>query len=536
MITRESRRVAANRPSATVRALLLDGYEEMERWNAPLPLGTPAVVTYSFSQPEAGETAYGGMLSGLRSFTTAERSRARAALAAWSAGTGLTFQETSAGTGNIRFAFARFSGTEFDDEAGNATAPNRMGGADEPSQIYLDSGFFSRYSLESGRGYQVLVHEIGHALGLKHPHESGNRLPTAIDTTETTVMSYTQRGGAVSAPRELDRQAISYLYGTRVSQSGITGGWSQRRGGLTRFGDARDNPVGGSSVADRLHGGDGNDHLVGYDGNDSLSGDGGQDTLVGGSGSDWLFAFGDGDLLDGAQDFGSSFFYLGESNTVSYRLASRGITVSLETFANGEEVDVGGLPYIGIQALQYGRQSGGNRTRRDVINVGACEILEGSSFADDLAAYGNQTVRGGDGADTLRNAAGQSNRFEGGLGNDTVVYAGVRAAWQIRTDGGTTTVQPVGGAGAEQDRLEGVETLRFDDRSLSLVADGRQGRRREQPAARLAADLAAAMVGEGACGRAAFSPAGVGAGSPGTHLAVMAAEGVMDRAGWLWWR
>jgi len=47
------------------------------------------------------------------------------------------------------------------------------------------------YSLqEGGWGYSTIAHELGHALGLKHPFESPNTLPTGEDNLNHTIMSY----------------------------------------------------------------------------------------------------------------------------------------------------------------------------------------------------------------------------------------------------------------------------------------------------------------------------------------------------------
>lgn len=46
--------------------------------------------------------------------------------------------------------------------------------------------------VKGGYNYFTLVHELGHALGLKHPFEGANRLPLNQDNTVTSVMSYTE--------------------------------------------------------------------------------------------------------------------------------------------------------------------------------------------------------------------------------------------------------------------------------------------------------------------------------------------------------
>ncbi|QJW83608.1 matrixin family metalloprotease [Ramlibacter terrae] len=43
-----------------------------------------------------------------------------------------------------------------------------------------------------GDGYLTLLHEVGHALGLKHPFEGNHRVLTSLDSERYTVMSYTQ--------------------------------------------------------------------------------------------------------------------------------------------------------------------------------------------------------------------------------------------------------------------------------------------------------------------------------------------------------
>lgn len=40
-------------------------------------------------------------------------------------------------------------------------------------------------------GYSTIVHELGHSLGLKHPFEGEVTLPTSLDDTNHTIMSYT---------------------------------------------------------------------------------------------------------------------------------------------------------------------------------------------------------------------------------------------------------------------------------------------------------------------------------------------------------
>jgi len=95
-----------------------------------------------------------------------------------------------------------------------------------------DFGFLN----PGGRGYADILHEIGHALGLKHPHDDGvNQRPTfaelgltegAVDYDDGswTLMSYFDpyaasglNSGYQATPMPLDILAIQHIYGANMS-------------------------------------------------------------------------------------------------------------------------------------------------------------------------------------------------------------------------------------------------------------------------------------------------------------------------------
>ncbi|MGP1386369.1 MAG: Ser-Thr-rich GPI-anchored membrane family protein [Thainema sp.] len=103
---------------------------------------------------------------------------------------------------------------------------------------YADSSY-SGFSGEAGtHGYETIIHEIGHALGLKHSgnydNEEGIFLSPEEDNNTNTVMTYNSVGGdtkytsadsggkkAITA-MPYDIRALQYLYGSKIYQSDAT--------------------------------------------------------------------------------------------------------------------------------------------------------------------------------------------------------------------------------------------------------------------------------------------------------------------------
>ena len=134
--------------------------------------------------------------------------------------------------------------------------------------IYLDNAEFvgtTQAPAAGNAGYQVLLHEIGHALGLKHPFEGSVTLPGAQDNTAFTLMSYTDSGGPYSSYNAYDIAALMWLYGG----DGLGGQLGHSTGGRYLI---------GSALADALIGGGGDDTFEGGPGDDTISGGSGSDT------------------------------------------------------------------------------------------------------------------------------------------------------------------------------------------------------------------------------------------------------------------
>ncbi|MEW5891464.1 MAG: zinc-dependent metalloprotease family protein, partial [Pseudomonadota bacterium] len=199
-------------------------------WNYITPFRT--TLYYTFSVTSGTETqAYNVSRPNFQAFNAAQQAAAREIMAHAAAVTGIDFVETSIGSNaDIHFASYDISGSSTSGIAwtyGPYTynSQNSVTSYAPSIYVYLDNReFLSMNSspVKGNQGYEVLLHEVGHALGLKHPFEGATTLPASLDDSSHTVMSYTHNGSiSYSTFRELDLAALAYLYGV----DGLGGSW-----------------------------------------------------------------------------------------------------------------------------------------------------------------------------------------------------------------------------------------------------------------------------------------------------------------------
>ncbi|CAN7573466.1 DUF4214 domain-containing protein [Pseudoduganella sp. LjRoot289] len=195
---------------------------DANRWNAGAALGSAASLSYSFVETAP---ASGVGVAGFRTFTAGERAAVKAVLDAAAAATGLSFTEVAdsgGAAGQLRFGASQQAATK-----GVATLPGV--GGDGAGDVWLDLETLALMA-PGQEGYAVLLHEIGHALGLRHPRnvEPGDnyaaQMTAGYDVTGNTVMSQTASPDGLypSSWGAYDIAALRHLYGTKALNAGDT--------------------------------------------------------------------------------------------------------------------------------------------------------------------------------------------------------------------------------------------------------------------------------------------------------------------------
>jgi Ca2+-binding RTX toxin-like protein len=375
--------------------------------------GQSAFVTYSFDTiiPSYLDTSFAtqGFIDSFVPFTEAEKAAARIALQQWASVSGLVFMETDSHRGDIAFGSYDFSlDPEVDQFDGYAFYPQVANDLYFSERGEVGGDVFITHG--SAADIFLLLHEIGHAIGLKHPFAGDLTLNPNLDNHAQTVMSYT--GNTPDNLGTFDFQAVAHVYGGASSDgSHLTSwNWNATTETLTQVGRAGAEEILGTSAIDIIDGGDGADYLSGFSGDDKIYDGTGSDVVFGGSGDDYIFSSGvsGNDRYVGGDDFDFlSFASLTGGATIWLGMGTAtGTLIGLDTFSEFEAVE-------GTSDADF---MFGDDEENRLDGAGGDDTIEGAFGADTLnGGQGNDNLRGGEGADELNGGSGSdfaSYRFD----------------------------------------------------------------------------------------------------------------------------
>jgi len=447
-----------------------------------------------------------------------EQAAARAALAAWSNVANISVSEiteSSSDVGTIRIAWTAVIRPD-STAAAWASYPNNYwaSGGDVWLSQSVIGGKPSSYWNPGEYGFSLLLHEFGHALGLKHPFDGSVTLTGAENTGQYTVMAYNP------APRDLFRQvvpnsdgtytfnlyrvspetlmlydiaAIQYLYGANqsyktgddvytfdpstpffktiwdaggndtISVSNFTKGTiiDLRPGYFSKITIESDPlPPGYSGGTQPTYDGTNNlaiaygtviENATGGAGNDTLIGNSAANTLNGGAGNDQLYGGAGDDVFD-------------------WDASSRGGADTMYGGQGNDEYVIDSLSDVVVELAGEGT---------DVIWAAITYSIANVANVEDLYLFGTQSVnatgnalanylRGNSAANTLDGGVG-NDTLDGGAGADTLIGGSGNDAYVVDNAADTVTVTENANEGTDTVRASVSWTLGSNLENLTLT-------------------------------------------------------------------
>ena len=436
------------------------------------PSGQAVTLTYSFSTTAGAElrASNPAAAASFVPFTEAEKATTRAALGQWAAVSGITFHETTRTQGTITFGLYDLGALGESQDAGLAYYPGTglyLDGSGRP-QIYsnfraLDGDVLIDRAYAANPAYaadfaHVVLHEIGHALGLKHPFEGpGNTLDPSLDDGAHTVMAYNGLRSATLEP--LDIAAIQALYGTKSGAVvPFRTVWRPATESLTEYGTAAAQLMFGSGGDDVFFAGGGRDAISGGEGDDTVYADGAPISVNGGPGLDTVvtgLTYGPSTVIGGSNGF--RYIYLPAfADFQSYASVER------LDFTNGvydttvnsfTAVQPGTYAYTGAVDTTWATPGnwkalvGGTAARApgaaDAVTIGYDGTLAGGGQSANLVLTARTTLAGSYRTGALT-AAGTTTL---GSGTTLAVTGAATLAGGLITVAGASAVLEIGGSG-----------------------------------------------------------------------------------------
>jgi len=372
------------------------------------------VTSFTFSFPTSASYYGSGYGSGepsdnFEAFNPVQQNAVRETLAMYSAVANLSFTEmteTSSAHADLRYAESDMPATAW----AYFPTTNPVGGDSwfNNSSGWYDNPVMGTYAWAS------IVHETGHAVGLKHPHSpfgDFGAMPADRDSLEYSVMSYRSyvgsnnggyTNGSTSYPQSLmmyDIAALQEMYGANYdTNSGDTVYlWSPSTGRLSINGVAQVAPAGDKVFM----------------------------TLWDGGGSD-------------TYDFSNYTVALG--------------------------VDLRPGEWTTLSATQRASLGGGHQAAGSIANALLYNDNPASLIENANGGAADDTIMG-NAADNRLKGGGGNDTIDGGGGANTAVYTGVWANYaQVDLGGGTWRISDLrGGSPDGVDTLVNVQNLQFSD-------------------------------------------------------------------------